>query len=338
MINTYLQEALMTARKNSAVPAAGLAFILFLGFFYICIPAPVYKWFKGNLHTHTIFSDGDSSPEDVISWYKRHGYQFLAITDHNTITNPQNYRYMCDESFILIAGNEISDRAEGKPVHLLALGLHDASLSPAGGQSILQTLQNNVTAIRSAGAVPVICHPNFGWAFGAEEMLPLRDVTLFEVLNAHPSVNNLGGGGRPGTEVIWDTLLTKDRIFYGVGTDDMHRLASYPGKSWVMVRAAELTERAVLDSLEKGRFYVSTGVTLESYTVSSREISMKIKEAGDSQFTTWFIGRDGKILKTDYSIEPAYSLSGQEDEAYIRVKIQNSNGKTALIQPVFTNR
>lgn len=325
----------MAPRKNSLVPTAGLAFILFLGFFYICIPAPALRWFKGNLHTHTLFSDGDSSPEDVISWYKRHGYHFLAITDHNRLTDPQDYRYMCDEEFILIAGNEISDYSEGKPVHLLALGLHDPSLSPAGGETVLQALQNNVSAIRGAGAVPVICHPNFGWAFDAAEMLPLRDITLFEVLNAHPSVNNLGGGGSPGTEVIWDTLLSQGRIFYGIGTDDMHKLASYPGKSWVMVRAAELTEKDVLDSLEKGRFYVSTGVILENYSLSGKEISIKIKKDGANKFTTWFIGRSGKILKTDYSLEPSYSLSGSEDEAYIRIKILNSNGKTALTQPVF---
>jgi hypothetical protein len=38
-------------------------------------------WYRGNLHTHTINSDGDSPPYDVMAWYKRNGYQFLALTD-----------------------------------------------------------------------------------------------------------------------------------------------------------------------------------------------------------------------------------------------------------------
>ncbi len=41
------------------------------------------RWYKGNLHTHTWWSDGDSPPETVVAWYKEHGYQFLSITDHN---------------------------------------------------------------------------------------------------------------------------------------------------------------------------------------------------------------------------------------------------------------
>src|SRR6187551_3594953 len=43
---------------------------------------------KGNVHTHTTLSDGGSSPEHTISWYRSHGYQFLALTDHNQLSRP----------------------------------------------------------------------------------------------------------------------------------------------------------------------------------------------------------------------------------------------------------
>ncbi|HEY1191486.1 MAG TPA: hypothetical protein VGE74_27875 [Gemmata sp.] len=43
------------------------------------------KFWKGNLHTHTLWSDGDDFPDMVVDWYKRHGYQFLALTEHNVI-------------------------------------------------------------------------------------------------------------------------------------------------------------------------------------------------------------------------------------------------------------
>ena len=48
--------------------------------------APPRYW-KGNLHTHTLWSDGDDFPEMVVDWYKRHGYQFLALTEHNVIAD-----------------------------------------------------------------------------------------------------------------------------------------------------------------------------------------------------------------------------------------------------------
>lgn len=46
-------------------------------------PTSATKWWKGNLHTHTLWSDGDDYPEMVVGWYQDHGYDFLSITDHN---------------------------------------------------------------------------------------------------------------------------------------------------------------------------------------------------------------------------------------------------------------
>ena len=43
------------------------------------------RWFKGNLHTHSLWSDGDDYPEMIADWYKRNGYNFLGISDHNVL-------------------------------------------------------------------------------------------------------------------------------------------------------------------------------------------------------------------------------------------------------------
>lgn len=43
------------------------------------------RWFKGNLHTHSLWSDGDDYPEMIADWYKQQGYHFLAISDHNVM-------------------------------------------------------------------------------------------------------------------------------------------------------------------------------------------------------------------------------------------------------------
>ena len=44
------------------------------------------QWYKGNIHTHTTESDGDEDPHKVASWYRRHGYDFLVLSDHNHLT------------------------------------------------------------------------------------------------------------------------------------------------------------------------------------------------------------------------------------------------------------
>ena len=47
--------------------------------------APQKRWYKGNLHTHSYWSDGDEFPEMIMQWYKDHGYDFVALSDHNII-------------------------------------------------------------------------------------------------------------------------------------------------------------------------------------------------------------------------------------------------------------
>lgn len=47
-------------------------------------PAKTGEWFKGELHCHSTYSDGDSSVARVIGLAEGYGLDFLAITDHNT--------------------------------------------------------------------------------------------------------------------------------------------------------------------------------------------------------------------------------------------------------------
>lgn len=49
------------------------------------------QYWKGNLHTHTLWSDGDDFPEMVVDWYKQHGYQFLGLTEHNVIADGEKW-------------------------------------------------------------------------------------------------------------------------------------------------------------------------------------------------------------------------------------------------------
>ena len=49
------------------------------------------RWWKGNLHTHTLWSDGDHFPEVATQWYYEHGYHFLALSDHNTLLRGQRW-------------------------------------------------------------------------------------------------------------------------------------------------------------------------------------------------------------------------------------------------------
>lgn len=67
-----------------------------------------YSWYKGNLHTHTCWSDGRQFPEWVAAWYKEHDYNFLALTDHNILIEPpvSNIRVGHDSEWFVLDGDE----------------------------------------------------------------------------------------------------------------------------------------------------------------------------------------------------------------------------------------
>ncbi len=49
------------------------------------------RWWKGNLHTHSLWSDGDDYPEMIADWYRGNGYHFLGISDHNVLAEGERW-------------------------------------------------------------------------------------------------------------------------------------------------------------------------------------------------------------------------------------------------------
>lgn len=307
-------------------------------------PVQAKRWYKGNTHTHTANSDGDSLPYDAAKWYREHGYNFVFVTDHEYITNvaPLNDLLGKKGSFLAISGQEVTDSVGGVPYHINGLGL-ERVIMPNKLSDPVSTLQKNIDDVRAAGGLPQLNHPNFGWALSSAQILKLKNINLIEIYNAHPLVNNLGGGGSPSAEVIWDELLTAGRTFYGIADDDSHTFKdpgnvshALPGRAWIQVRASELTRDAILSSIERGDFYASTGVEIADYTVSEKGITLQIKTARWSKYRVEFLGRNGRVLKESFEENASYDFQG--NEGYVRAKIYESNGKLAWTQPVFVRR
>jgi len=298
------------------------------------------RWYKGNTHAHTLNSDGDSTPDDVVRWYREHGYQFLVVSDHNFLTSVDglNALHGADERFLVIKGEEITDRFGDKPLHINGLDLN-RTVPPQGGASVTDVLQRNVDAIRAEGGIPHINHPSFGWAVSAEELAQVRNNRLFEIFNGHPRVNNIGGGGIPSLEEAWDTILSRGILLYAIAVDDAHVFKQPgnpdvpgPGRGWVVVRSGQLAARSIVEALERGDFYASTGVALKEYTASSTRVSLTIDTTTFSKYRVLFIGQGGRVLKE--VIEPVAEYVIRGDEGYVRVKVIESNGHVAWTQPV----
>ncbi len=301
---------------------------------------PALRWYKGNTHTHTLNSDGDSTPDEVVRWYREHGYHFLVLSDHNFLTSVDglNALHGADDKFLVVKGEEVSDTFEKKPLHINGLDV-STRVEPQHGSSVVEVLQRNVDAIRRVDGVPHINHPNFGWAITTDDLRQVRNYRLIEIFNGHPLVNNLGGGGVPGLEEVWDTILTSGTLLYGLAVDDAHYLKQPgnpdvpgPGRGWVVVRAPRLEARALVDALERGDFYASTGVELTDYQANARQITVTVKPRSDAKYRIQFIGKGGRLLREVTEPTATYDIRG--DEGYVRPKVIESNGRVAWCQPI----
>jgi hypothetical protein len=307
-------------------------------------PAPAQKWFRGNTHCHTFLcGHADSTPEAVAQWYLDHGYHFLCLSEHNRFIDPAAVQLPPNrrKDFILVPGEEIT----GTKVHMTALNTRGLVIPTEHPRNTF-TMQAYTDRTRAAGGVPVINHPNFGWALTDADIRPVKRCRLFELYNGHPAVNNAGDAQHPSTEHIWDALLTDGMVMYGASSDDAHEFATHrpdlsnPGRGWVMVRAAELTPAAIADAMERGDFYASSGVILKDVRVDEREYRVVVDRAateaeaakpdliphvlpqgtaGKAGYRIDFIGPGGKILHSVAGAEATFRR--QKGLGYVRAKV-----------------
>ena len=349
------------------------------------------KWYKGNLHTHTYWSDGDEFPEVVLDWYQTHGYDFIALSDHNTISENEKWivvqksplyensfqeylkkfgedwvEYKTDtgriqvklktfqqyqeklssDNFLIIHSEEITDRAENKPVHLNATNIQEF-IQPKGGATVAEAMQNNINAVleqRERLKAPMFAHvnhPNFGWAITVDDMISLKGERFFEVYNGHPMVHNYGDSARMSTEAMWDKIniayaKRNQPLMYGLATDDSHNYHQFgnafsnAGRGWIMVRSESLTAESLIMSLEVGDFYATTGVILNEYGVSEDEITIFILEEKGVQYSIEFIGAmrssgEAKVLQKTVGIRASFKVDA--DHIFVRSRITSTKPK-----------
>jgi hypothetical protein len=313
------------------------------------------RWYKGNLHTHSLWSDGNDYPEMIVDWYARHGYHFLALSDHNVLSQGRRwisvaqangwakqdgfaryrrrfgddwvearteggelqvrlkplgeFRHLFEQPgrFLLIQGEEITDRFEAKPIHMNASNVLEL-IKPQGGASVVEVMANDLAAVEEQArrlGRPILGHlnhPNFGYAITAEELAMVTQERFFEVYNGHPGVHHLGDEAHAGVERMWDIINTlrvgemRAAPVCGLATDDSHnyfgRGGSSPGRGWVVVRARFLTPESIVGAIGAGDFYASSGVALKEvrYSPESRMLEVEVEPQGEARYTTRFVG------------------------------------------------
>ncbi len=289
---------------------------------------------KGNLHTHSNVSDGDVAPREVYEWYRDHGYNFVALTDHNTRVDPKSYEHLERTDFRILAGEEITMSGAGRQVHVNALCIAE-TIGGGGFDTVRHALDHAVSAVGAQGGIALINHPNFDFGLTSDDVNETRGASLIEVWSGHPYVWTLGKEGRPSHERLWEVSIEHGLDLAPAGVDDAHdflprvsgKKAARPGRAWVQVFADRPDPNVICDRLRSGDLYASNGAELDRLTVGGESLQVWPASKGAK---VEFIGEDGVVLSsvTPGPMGARYELRG--GETFVRARVTDADGKLAF--------
>jgi hypothetical protein len=213
------------------------------------------RWYRGDLHLHTVHSDGERHPGELVSAAHAGGLDFIVSTDHNTNAANRVWPECRTGSLLVIPGEEVTTRHG----HWLAVGLSPRAWVDWRYGPRDEVFPRFAAEVREAGGLVVAAHPavplpGSAWEFG------FADVDALEVWNGRWNVDD---------ELslrIWQRLLRRGRRVVAVGGSDSHGKNQLVGSPQTAVYAGELSTPAIVDGLRRGR----------SYIVGSRDVACEL--------------------------------------------------------------
>lgn len=322
------------------------------------VPAPakplVPRWVSGDLHMHTVHSDGDWTVEQLVTAALEAGLDFISITDHNTNSHHADIeRVKADrKKLLIIRGEEITTYGG----HTNAWGLPENSLIDFRVQPRDKTAMARVVAeAHRHGALISINHP-FGvcagcmWGYGKEA----EGFDAIEVWNGSwDAADELAVG-------FWDRLLQQGRRITAIASSDSHRAQNPLGQAATHLGVTgNLSEAALLQSIREGRAYLtskSTSPVVTFYAQSAhssvphfigdviraggdRRINFKIGAANLTSPAVISLISDGKVVQRLQTRADGSSQDVQLNisrDTYFRIEVRDQSGTMlALTNPIY---
>jgi len=273
--------------------------------------APRGEWLRGNLHFHSQPNSGCASVPlaEGLRRYADLGYDFLAVTDHDCVTDLGQLR-VAYAHLILLEGFEHS---WGK--HAVFLGERVSSLYEVPLAEALH---------KADGLLTIASHPQTREEQPTWTVEQMREMDLWpdgiEIVNGHYGVPRMRARGLTSHYVrFWDELLTAGCRLWGFANDDFHDPIDL-GNAFNVVLAERRAPQAILRAFKDGRFYASTGLCLERIDMRGGTILVHVR----SECAGRFVGPSGKALYEAVGQRFAYT---PHEEAYVRFEARGDAGE-----------
>ncbi|MCC6614249.1 MAG: CehA/McbA family metallohydrolase [Anaerolineae bacterium] len=297
-------------------------------------------WYRGDLHGHTLHSDGSWDVPDLVVAARAKGLDFATLTDHNTVSGLAQMDSLGSDELLTMGGMELTTYYG----HALALGVRewiDWRVRP--GERDMRAIAAEVEA---KGGLFIIAHPKSkgdpvctGCDWRYDEMMP-GSARCVEIWNKGVwSEQNEQG------LALWYAWLNQGyRMVATAGTDVHGQVPANIRIGFNTIYAEALEQRALLDAIRQGHLYVSSGPTLR-FTARSESgaqamMGDSIADAGVEMVCTWgdvtealhlrLIG-DGDVIETlpidapgeyDWQIPPSryhwFTVEIRDDQGELR--------------------
>lgn len=309
-------------------------------------------WYRGDLHGHTIHSDGSWDIPEFVAYMRSHGLDFVTLSDHNTISGLAQHRSLAEEGFVAIGGTELSTFMG----HALALGIHEWFDWRVGTEREL-TMPELAQLVLDKGRLFVIAHP---MAPGDPECCGCHWEHLDMMPGNAPAVEIWNGWwadyNEMGLQLYYNWLNQGHRLVATSGTDIHGRPpADATGRAASNVVYAEsFSEEGILAGLKQGHSYISAGpeLLLNATSTSGAQAMMgdSLPDEGVSLFVRWKNAHEGDVLRlivdgkvqeirrVEETGEATYELAAG-DARWVTIELRDARGDMwATTNPIFFGR
>lgn len=209
------------------------------------------RWFAGDMHMHTVHSDGDWTVPALAEAARAAGLDFISVTDHNTASHHAEVdgANANSQSPLVMRGEEVTTYGG----HANAWGLPagawvDFRVRPgdAAGVSAVAARAHRLGALISVNHPRALCG-GCDWSYGDA----VREFDAVEVWNGE------WDGTDEAALKLWDGLLQRGLRMTAVGSSDSHRAQNPIGRPTMHVAAEGLTQASLLNSVRRGRVYLT---------------------------------------------------------------------------------
>lgn len=220
-------------------------------------------WYRGDMHLHTVHSDGQRLPEQVAAGARAAGLDFIVSTEHNTPTASGIWGNHAGPDLLILDGEEITTRNG----HFLALGLPAGQWIDWRYRATDGAFEPVLRQIHRTGALAAAAHPfcpfvGCSWKFGYDGL------DAVEVWNGPWTADD---------EValkLWDGMLVSPagrRWIPAIGNSDAHREPQVIGLPHNVVLAGGLNRRALLDGVRAGHVWLAESRAVDlTFTAAGR--------------------------------------------------------------------